>query len=161
MATRMAYDVHIEPQRGTPLAVVRRRASRQELSRVVPEACGAVWKELREQNITGMGRNVAVYLDGVINLEVGVEMDAPFAGAGDVVGSSTPAGTVATTTHFGSYGQLGDAHQAVIAWVRSNGFTLAGPNWEIYGHWRDEWNRDSSQIRTDVFYLLSADGVGP
>ena len=31
---------------------------------------------------------------------------------------------------------------------------LAGPNWEIYGHWVDEWNRDPSKIRTDVFYLI-------
>jgi hypothetical protein len=34
---------------------------------------------------------------------------------------------------------------------------LAGPNWEVYGHWQDEWNSDPSKIRTDVFYLLVAD----
>jgi hypothetical protein len=36
--------------------------------------------------------------------------------------------------------------------------TLAGPNWEIYGHWKDEWNNDPSKICTEVFYLLAADG---
>jgi hypothetical protein len=34
---------------------------------------------------------------------------------------------------------------------------LAGPNWEIYGHWLDEWNNDPAKIRTDVFYLLQPD----
>jgi hypothetical protein len=33
---------------------------------------------------------------------------------------------------------------------------LAGPNWEIYGHWQNEWNKDPSQIRTDVYYLLTS-----
>jgi hypothetical protein len=35
---------------------------------------------------------------------------------------------------------------------------LAGPNWEVYGHWTDEWNSDPAKIRTDVFYLLVANG---
>jgi hypothetical protein len=29
-------------------------------------------------------------------------------------------------------------------------YTLAGPNWEIYGDWNDQ----PDQLRTDVFYLL-------
>jgi hypothetical protein len=33
---------------------------------------------------------------------------------------------------------------------------LAGPNWEVYGHWKDEWNSDPSKICTDVFYLVVA-----
>jgi hypothetical protein len=32
----------------------------------------------------------------------------------------------------------------------------AGPSWEIYGHWRPEWNTGPSQIRTDVFYQLAS-----
>jgi effector-binding domain-containing protein len=137
-----------------PLAVVRRRAGVRELAKVVPEACGLVWSALRAQKATGAGRHVALYLDDQINLEVGVEMDAPFVGSGDVVGSSLPAGTVATATHFGPYGALHEAHRAIVDWCARNGHALAGPNWEVYGHWVDEWNRDPSKIRTDVFYLL-------
>src|SRR5207253_4204571 len=97
---RMEYDVRLEQRSSRPLAVVRRRASSQELSRVVPDACGAVWNVVRAQQIPGAGRHIAVYLDCQINLEVGVELDAPFAGHGEVVGSATPAGTVATTVHL-------------------------------------------------------------
>jgi hypothetical protein len=35
---------------------------------------------------------------------------------------------------------------------------LAGPNWEIYGHWIDEWNSDPTKICTDVFYLIGPIG---
>ena len=151
----MECDVRLEQHGGLPLAVVRRRALPQELSRVVPDACGVVWKVIRSQQVPGAGRHVAVYLDGQINLEVGVELDAPFAGHGEVVGSTTPAGPVATATHFGPYGQLHKAHEAILSWCQANGYTLAGPSWEVYGHWLDEWNNDPTKIRTDVFYLLN------
>ena len=154
----MEYDVRLEQHGGHPLAVVRRRATAQELARVVPDACGTVWSVLRAQQVPGAGRHVAVYWDGQINLEVGVELAAPFAGHGEVVGSATPAGPVATTTHYGPYGQLHEAHEAIRRWCGSNGYALAGPNWEIYGHWKDEWNSDPTKICTDVFYLLVADG---
>jgi effector-binding domain-containing protein len=151
----MTYSIRLEQLVGRPLAVVRRQAKLQDLSKVVPDSCGAVWKVVRAQQIPGAGRHIAVYLDDVINLEVGVELDAPFNGHGEVVGSISPSGTVATTTHYGPYAQLHKAHEAVRQWCANSGHTLAGPNWEIYGHWKDEWNTDPSKITTDVFYLLA------
>src|SRR5258706_16120607 len=88
----MDYDNRIEQVASIPRAVVRLRAGFAELARVVPEACGGVWKVVQSQKIAGAGRHVALYLDDVINLEVGVEMAAPFAGDGDVIGSALPAG---------------------------------------------------------------------
>jgi effector-binding domain-containing protein len=154
----MEYEVRLEQLSSRPLVVVRRRASSHELAKVVPDACGAVWNVVRAQKIAGAGRHVAVYLDGQINLEVGVELEAPFAGHGDVVGSATPAGTVATAVHFGPYHRLHEAHEAILQWCANHSYTLAGPNWEIYGHWTDECNGDPTKIRTDVFYLLRTDG---
>ena len=154
----MEYDVRLEQLGSRPLAVVRRRAGLQELSTVVPAACGTVWGVVRSQQIPGAGRHVAVYLDDQINLEVGVELDAPFAGFGEVVGSATPSGPVATTTHYGPYGLLHEAHEAIRLWCQKKGHTLAGPNWEIYGHWKDEWNSDPTKICTEIYYLVVADG---
>ena len=154
----MDYLVRIERLNAQTLAVVRRRAAIQELSKVVPEACGIVWSALRSHGVSGAGRHVAVYLDDQINLEVGVELDTSFTGCDEVVGSATPAGLVAMTTHHGLYGRLHAAHEAVRLWCAQNGHALAGPNWEIYGHWIDEWNSDPSKISTDVCYLLLAEG---
>jgi effector-binding domain-containing protein len=150
----MEYNIRLEQHTGRPLAVVRRRARPQELSKVVPDACGTVWNAIRSLQIKGAGRHVAVYLDGQINLEVGVELDAPFAGHSEVVGSATPSGTVVTTTHFGPYGLLHGAHAAIQQWCKANGQTLAGPSWEVYGHWQEEWNSDPSRICTEIFYLI-------
>jgi len=155
----MQYDVRLgDNVQSRPLAVVRRRASPGQLARVVPESCGTVWNAIRLLNVKGAGRHVALYLDAQINLEVGVELDAPFVGSGEVVGSSLPAGEFATAVHFGPYGQLHFAHQAIRNFCASHGYATVGTNWEIYGHWDNAWNSDPSKIRTDVFYLLAAHG---
>jgi effector-binding domain-containing protein len=133
-----------------PLAVVRRQATLAELSRVVPLACGVVWNAIKAMKVVGAGRHVAVYLDDKINLEVGVELGTPFPGHGEVVASSTPAGTVATTTHIGPYQQLMHAHHAIHRWCEENSRTPVRPCWEVYAHGSD----DPTKIRTDVFYLL-------
>jgi len=120
----------------------------------VVESCGLVWNVVRAQQVAA-GRHVAVYLDDAINLEVGVELLAPFEECDGVVNSWTPAGPVATAVHFGPYNRLGEAHSAIRQWCREHERRLAGPNWEIYGHWLEEWNSNPSKIRTDVFYLVA------
>lgn len=149
-----AFVVQLERLDSIPLAVIRRQARLSELSRLVPECCGAVWSALRAQQLRG-GRNVAVYWDGSIRLEAGVEFDGPFVEQGEVIRSATPAGAGASTTYFGPYGGLGAAHDAIRHWCAANDHGLAGPNWEIYGHWRPEWDAHPSLIRTDVYYLLA------
>ncbi len=149
-------EVHVVHSGGIPLAVVRRQARASDLATVVPEGCGVVWSCLRARQLRG-GRHVAVYWDGTIRLEVGVEMIDSLPDEGDVVRSATPAGRVATVVHLGPYNQLGVAHQAIRDWCSAHNLQLAGPNWEIYGHWQDEWNADPFQIRTDVFYQLAKD----
>jgi effector-binding domain-containing protein len=137
-----------------PVAVIRRRAAASELAKVVPECCGLVWTAVKAQQANG-GRHVAIYWNADIRLEVGVELESPFVERDGVVLSATPAGPVAVVTHFGPYGGLGSAHEAVRSWCRANGHALAGPNWEIYGHWQPEWNADPALIRTDVYYQIA------
>jgi effector-binding domain-containing protein len=156
----MEYGVRLETLGPRPLAVVRRRASLKDLPKVVPDACGVVWKVIRAKGVAGAGRHIALYLDDQINLEVGVELEAPLGdrGGGELIGSATPAGLVATAVHFGPYGGLHAAHHAIRQWCAAHGHTTAGPNWETYGHWLDAWTNNPSQIRTDVFYQLKSRG---
>jgi effector-binding domain-containing protein len=149
------YQVHVQQFDSIPLAVIRRQAAKSELARLVPECCGRVWNALQEQQTTG-GRHVAVYWDGVMNVDVGAELQGPFSDRGEVVRSATPAGLVAWATHVGPYNQLIAAHDAVRQWCKAHNHKLAGPSWEIYGHWQSEWDKDPSKIRTDVFWLVAS-----
>ena len=139
----------VEPQL---IACVHRRAKLGDLKTVVPQACGDSWNLVKKLGIKG-GRNVAVYLDGEINMEIGQEVAAPFPSTSELFCSSMPGGEVITTAHIGPYAGLGDAHQALRQWAADHKRTFAGPNWELYGHWTD----DANALRTDVFYLLTDD----
>jgi len=151
----MMYTVHVQDVPASTTAVIRSQVRQSDLSKVVPAQCGEVWAFTRAAGLVPRpGRHVAVYLDsvnGAVTLECGVEVFAPFAGNDRVVQSATPAGRVAKTAHIGPYAGLGGAHQAILEWCKSNGRALAGPSWEIYGHWTD----DASRLRTDVYYLLA------
>src|SRR5262245_52048950 len=127
----MGYEVRIQQVGPTPTAVVRRRARPEELSTVVPQACGLVWNALRVRSVQGAQRHMALYLDGEINLEVGVELDtaASLPGDGEVVNSLIPGGTVATAVHVGPYHHLHEAHKAIRTWCQEHRCTLAGPCW--------------------------------
>ena len=151
----MTQPVRLAHRPSTALAVVRRQAHQTELCRLVPELCGRVWNALKAQHARG-GRHIAVYWDGMITVEAGVELPGAFTDTNDVVHSATPAGLVASTTHFGPYAGLAAAHNAVRRWCEAQGHTLAGPSWEIYGHWSPEWNADPSRIETEVCWLVSS-----
>lgn len=116
-------------------AVIAEPTTWRAFPRLWPALLAEVWAAARGSDGRIVpGRNVMLYEDDVPNVQVGVEVAAPFTRIGRVVPGLLPAGRVAATTHRGSYGRLGDAHEAVIAWCDVRGLERAGPRWEIYGH---------------------------
>jgi effector-binding domain-containing protein len=95
-------------------------------------------------------KNVMLYKDGQPNVEVGVLAPRTFAAEGRVIPSQLPGGRTAMAIHRGDYAQLGSTHEAVHRFVEAQGLALAGPRWEIYGHWRD----DPDEVETEIYYLL-------
>jgi hypothetical protein len=81
---------------------------------------------------------------------LGVEVFEPLPANQGVLASSTPAGAVAGTVHWGDYALLAEAHVAVQRWCAVGGHAITGLRWEVYGDWAD----DPAQHRTDVFYQL-------
>ena len=71
--------VRVQRFESIPVAVIQRQVRASELARVVPEGCGVVWNAVRAQQAKA-GRHVAIYWDGSIRLEVGVEPTAELAG---------------------------------------------------------------------------------
>ena len=150
----MRYPIELTDSKPIPTAVIRSRVAAKELAQFVPAACGEVWSFIRSAGLPRPGRHVALYLDAQGAVEVGAEVSEPFAGNERVHCSQLPAGRVVTTVHFGPYGRLSDAHAAIREWCARQGRRCSGVSWEIYGHWEESWNADSSKIRTDVFYLI-------
>ena len=149
----MTYEIKLKNAKTIPTAVIRSRVQPKELSKFVPAACGEVWAFIRSAGLPRPGRHVALYLDAGF-VEVGAEVSERFVGNDRVHCSQLPAGSVVTTTHFGPYGRLGEAHSEMRQWCAEQGRRLTDISWEIYGHWDESWNADPSKIRTDVFHLL-------
>ena len=150
----MSDTVSVQVALPRVIAAVRVRLPMARVPAVFGEHLNKVYDAARNGAVRLDGQNIFVYRNtgapGEVDVEFGVGALAPFTAVGPVVCSSLPTGEVATTTHRGDYSRLGDAHSAVIAWCKANGRTPNGTRWEIYGHWTD----DTSQLRTDVCYLL-------
>jgi len=151
----MAHEhaVTVETARPRPIAAVRVRLPMRDVPRRFAEYLSQVYAASRSGAIEIDGQNIFVYSGdayGEADVEFGVGTKRAFAQTGAVIASATPSGRVATTTHWGDYSGLGAAHDAVVHWCKSQGLALAGPRWEVYGHWSD----DPATRRTDIFYLL-------
>ena len=157
----MTYSISVQRVAPRPLAAVRERMALREVPSRFRALLYQVYTAAKGGVIALDGQNVFVYHAGPsdsVEVEFGVGAGNPFAPIGRVTYSTVPGGDVATTTHWGDYGALGAAHEAVVAWCRAERHTLAGISWEVYGHWHD----DPSKRRTDIYQLLKrADQGGP
>jgi hypothetical protein len=154
MRASNVYEVALQQVSPRSIAAVRARVPGSSVATHFRTYLDQVYAAGRAGMLSLDGQNIFVYRDaegapGQLDVEFGVGVSAPFSAAGNVVSSLTPSGSVATTTHWGNYGALGDAHAAVVAWCRSHEVLLAGPRWEVYGHWRE-----GTTPRTDIYYLV-------
>ena len=139
-----------------PTAVIARTTTWKDFPSLWAPLLDQVYRFVRSRTdlATGDGaeqwQNVMFYKDDRPAVEVGVLVNGSFQGEGPVVASQLPGGEVATATHRGDYAQLGVTHAAVRDAVAARGRELAGPLWEIYGHWRP----DPTELETEVFWLL-------
>src|SRR5436189_6067036 len=131
----MRYQIELTVSKPIPTAVVRSRVPAKDLGQFVPGACGEVWSFIRSASLARPGRHLALYLDAQGSVEVGAEVSEPFAGNDRIHCSHLPAGRVVTTTHFGPYARLSEAHAAIRAWCAERGHRCSVISWEIYGHW--------------------------
>lgn len=153
MESSDTYSVSLQCAAPRTIAAVHARlAPRQvpaEFKRYLDQVYAA-----RARGLQLDGQNIFMYREAVdqpgqLDIEFGVGVSAPFVPVGAVRPVELPVGEVATTTHWGSYANLGAAHDAVQAWCRAQSRAPAGPSWEVYGHWTD-----GEPPRTDIFYLL-------
>jgi effector-binding domain-containing protein len=146
----MGHHVELRTVPASPTAVVAVATTWQTFPALWGVLLDEVYAFVRGGGATQTGHNVMLFHDDVPNVEVGVQVDGPFAGRGRVTPSELPAGRVATTVLRGPYDGLDAAHHAVRAWCAANGHQLTGTRWEIYGDWRE----DPQELETEVSYLL-------
>ena len=154
------YDVREVTVLARPVAGVHARVARGQVGREFGRHLELVYAAARTGAVQLDGQNIFIYRAATaeeLTVDFCVGVTAPFAAVGEVIPLETPHGTTATTIHHGDYGGLGEANAAILAWCKANDRELAGPSWEIYGHWQS----DPSQLRTEIHYLLRPHDIGP
>jgi effector-binding domain-containing protein len=149
----MDDPVRTEQAEARTLAAITATTDPSSLSQTIFQLLDHVWPVLRAQNAR-TDHNIVTYRptdDGALKIEVGVEVLGDFQEDGPVRRVATPAGEVAAVAHFGGYGDLNAAYEALEAWREANGRSSAGVSWEIYG----DPNDDPTKQRTDVYVLLT------
>lgn len=63
-----------------------------------------------------------------------------------------PASLMAATIHHGSYNTIGAAHEAVITWIETNGYRIAGPDREVYLYNTPPIRLDDPSYVTEIQY---------
>lgn len=149
------YTVSLQRAAARTIAAVHARLPLSAVPTAFGRYLDQVYGAARAGAVALDGQNVFVYCTPPgrpteADVAFGVGATAPFDAFGAVEPTPLPIGVVATTTHWGRYAELGAAHEAIVAWCRRHRRRLAGPRWEVYGH----WTADDAQLRTDVFYLL-------
>lgn len=136
------------------VAGVRAQVPRGRVGQEFGAHLDQVYAAARAGTVALDGQNIFIYREchgDLLTVDFGVGARTPFEAAGPVVPCHTPGGVVAMTTHHGDYAGLGAANAAIKAWCMANGRTLAGPSWEVYGHWSD----DPAQLQAEVYWLLA------
>lgn len=152
------YEVRETIVAARPVAGVQAQVPRGRVAQEFGRHLDQVYAAARAGAVILDGQNIFIYreaTDEQITVDFCVGVTTRFAALGVVMPLETPCGVAAMTTHHGDYGGLGRANVAILEWCRAHDRALAGPSWEVYGH----WHADPAQLRTDVYYLLQATGA--
>ena len=150
MPTTPVALVTVEPRPTAVIAETTTWAEFPHLWRPLLDEVYAFVRSSEELAATPRWQNVMLYKDDTPSVEIGVLAPRRFTPHGRVILSQLPGGRAATAVHRGDYGQLGRTHRAVGDYIEGQGLGIAGPRWEIYGHWHE----DPAQLETEVYWLL-------
>ena len=97
--------------------------------------------------VTRTGMPTATGLD----MEIGVEVERDFVPIGAIVPGELPAGRAARYRLVGGFEQLPHTWPFLLGWVKEQGLTPAGINWEIYS----PDAADPARQETNLYVLLA------
>lgn len=129
------YEFTLVELEAKPIVVVRRNVPVDSMMPVMMAAFDSVMAWLARERIEPVGAPLTLYYgfdDGTVELATGHVVPEPVEGSGVVLGDTLPGGQVVMTTHWGDYGELPSAHEALEGWIATHGMQQAGPVWEVY-----------------------------
>jgi len=153
----MTYEIHMREVVPQQAASIRAQIPWAEIGPFVGGAMGEIFQTIATQGGRVTGPPMAIYhCADAEQPELDVEVAVPLAGtvksAGRVGATTVLGGLVATTLHVGSYETVGQAYQALGAWVQEHSHETAGPPREVY--LTDPNETEPSANRTEILWPI-------
>ena len=110
------HEITVREVPASPTAVIAQATTWDEYPRLWPVLLDEVYAFVRAGGASQAGHNVMLYRDDVPNVEVGVQVDGPFAASGSCDPVGAACGPSRDDVHRGDYSGLEAAHVAIRAW---------------------------------------------
>lgn len=150
----MNYKCELKQQPAQPALTIRTRAAVQDLPAVFGKAYGAIMQYLGELHEQPAGMPFAAYYNmdmQNLDIEIGFPVARKLAGKGEVQASEFPGGKLASVLHIGPYDQVGPAYDALMQWIKAQGYEATGVAYELYYSGPET---PPQEIKTEIVFPL-------
>jgi effector-binding domain-containing protein len=150
-STMSTYDVVLKRIEAQTVAAVRETIPTYG---DIGQLFNKLFAQLGQQGIRPAGPPLAIYYDTEYrdqgaDVEVAAPVAAPFVGK-EVTARQLPGNdAMACLLHQGSYDTFGQSYTALMTWIETNGYHVAGPSREIYLRGPESGN-DTSSYMTEI-----------
>jgi AraC family transcriptional regulator len=144
----------IEPQ---PILYIRREVVPTQLQALFTECFPVIFGHAMQHGAAIAGNPMARYItvgQGSWTVDSIVPLLEPAEGSGEIEAGFLHGGPVATATHSGTYETLAETYSAIEKWVKEQGYTALGGNWEWYVTDPGE-HPNPADWKTEVFWPLA------
>lgn len=149
----MTYEVQEEHLDAQPTLSVLFRSGAAELGEHLGECLPKIHEYATENGGTPAGAPYVRYHsmdEDEWEIEAGIPLESRIEGSGEIAASELPAGPAAVTVHKGPYAGLGEAHDAVLAWIDEQELNVTGAPWDAYVD--DPADVPSDEVRTRIVW---------
>jgi effector-binding domain-containing protein len=137
----MSYEPEIVTREAMPTAVVRTTVPMSGIAEALSGIYSEVVAYLGRAGVTpieAFARYTVRDGGAAVDIEAGFSATGPVQPEGRIEAESLPGGEAATVLHVGPYDQVGEAYEALAAWLAGKGRQQEGQPWEVYLSMPDE-----------------------
>jgi effector-binding domain-containing protein len=151
----MAFQNEIKTQDPQPTLSIRSRTSIQGLPRLLGESYGKIAGYLAELGEEPAGAPFAAYHNmdmHDLDVEIGFPVAKAIRGKGEIQASQVPGGKLGYALHTGRYGDIAPAYDALMQFVKEQGYEPTGVSYEFYLN--DPEETPQEQLLTQIVFPL-------
>jgi effector-binding domain-containing protein len=152
----MQYQIELTEQPALMVLLIRTRAAVGDLPQVLGKAYGSIMQYLGELGENPSGAPFVAYYNmdmQDLDLEIGFPVSSALTGKNEIKPGEIPAGKQVSCTHKGPYAQVGPAYNALMQWVKQNGYTPTGTAYEFYLN--DPTTTPENELLTKIMFPLN------